>query len=79
VELKLEGAFTVIKANGSEKKTNSAVDIGHYLTQEVVRPRKIETLLRNEQHETTFATMEDNLISNKMLTDARTMKSDAFL
>jgi hypothetical protein len=45
VGLKLEGAFMLIKANGSEKKKNSRVAIGHYLTQKVVRPLKIATLL----------------------------------
>jgi hypothetical protein len=34
--LKLEAAFIVIKDNRSETKTNSAVGIGHYLTQKVV-------------------------------------------
>jgi hypothetical protein len=78
VELKLEGAFIVIKANGSEKKTNCAVDICRYLTQKAIQLRKIETLLRKEKHGATFTTLEDNLVSNKMFTDAKTMKSDAF-
>jgi hypothetical protein len=78
VELKLEGAFMVIKANGSERKTNSAVGIGRYLSQKAMRPEKIETLLRKEKHGATFATLEDNPVSNEMLIDARTMKSDAF-
>jgi hypothetical protein len=30
VRLKLEGAFIIIKANGSQKKTNSAIAIGCY-------------------------------------------------
>jgi hypothetical protein len=76
--LKLEGAFMVIKAKGSEKKTNSAIGIGRYITPKVVPPRKIEILLRKEKHGETFTTLEDNLISNKRLTDPRTMKSDAF-
>jgi hypothetical protein len=67
----------VIKANGSERKTNSAVGIGAYLAQKVVRPLKIEISLRREKHAATFATLEDNLISNKILIDPRTMKSDA--
>jgi shikimate kinase len=78
VRLKLEGAFMVIKANVSEKKTNSAVGIGRYLTQKVMRPRKIEILLKKEKHGTTFTILEDNLISNEMLTDAKTTKSDLF-
>jgi hypothetical protein len=68
----------VIRANGSKKKTNCVVDIGRYLTQKVVRPRKIETLLKKEKHGITFAVLKDNLISNKILIGARTMKSDIF-
>jgi hypothetical protein len=34
--LKLEGVFMVVKANGSEKKTNSAAGMGRYLTQKVL-------------------------------------------
>jgi hypothetical protein len=43
VGLKLEDACIVIKANVSEKKTYFAIGIGRYLTQKVVRRRKIET------------------------------------
>jgi hypothetical protein len=68
----------VIKADESEKKTNSAIGISRYLTQKIMRPRKTETLLKKEKHKITFATLEDNLVSNKILTDAKTMKSNAF-
>jgi hypothetical protein len=50
VELKLEGAFMIIKANGLKKKINSAIAVRYYLTQKAVRARKIETLLRKEKH-----------------------------
>jgi hypothetical protein len=36
VGLKLEDAFIVTKAHRSEKKTNSAVGIGCYVTQKIV-------------------------------------------
>jgi hypothetical protein len=35
-------------------------------------------LLRKEKYGPTFATLENNLISNKMLIDGRTIKSNAF-
>jgi hypothetical protein len=70
--------FMVIKAKGSEKTTNPAVDISRYLTHKVMRPRKIETLLRKEKYEATCATLEHNLASNRMLTNAKIMKSHAF-
>jgi hypothetical protein len=78
VGLNLEGAFMIIKANRSQKEINSAVPIGRCLIQKIVRRRKIETLRRKEKVGATFATVEGNLASNKMLTEAITMKSDAF-
>jgi hypothetical protein len=78
MELKLEGASMVIKAHGSEKKANSAVGIDRYLTEEVVRLQKIKILLRNEKHRAIFAALEENLGSNEMLTDAKTMTSHTF-
>jgi hypothetical protein len=68
VGLKLEGLLRVIKANGSEKQTDAAVGIGHYLTQKIVRPQKFEKLMSKEKHGATFVTLENNLLSNKMLT-----------
>jgi hypothetical protein len=35
--------------------------------------------LKKKKYGAIVATLEDDLISNKMLTDARTLKSDAFL
>jgi hypothetical protein len=78
VSLKLEDTVMVISTNELEKKTDSAVGIGHYLTQKVVRPRMFKRLLEKEKHEATFATLENNLISNGILTDAKTTKSNAF-
>jgi hypothetical protein len=78
VGLKLEEAFMVIKANGSEKKANPAVGICRYLISKIVPPREIEALLTKEKHGATFATLEDNLVSNKTLTNAMTMRPDVF-
>jgi hypothetical protein len=55
-----------------------AVGIGRYLIQKVIRSQKFERLLRKEKYGAIFATLENNLVSNKMLTDAKTTKSDAF-
>jgi hypothetical protein len=71
VGMKLEGNLLVIKAHGPEKKTNSAVGIDRYLTQKVLRPQKAETLSRKIKHGVTLAALENNLVSNKMLTDAK--------
>jgi hypothetical protein len=78
VKLKLEDRLLIIKTEESKKKINSAVGIGRFLTQKVVRRRKIESLLGKLKHGATFATLKNNQISNKILTDAKTMRSDAF-
>jgi hypothetical protein len=78
VGLKLEGSLLLIKVNGSEKKTGAAIEIGYYLTEKVVRPQKIEKLLSKEKHGSTFAILEKNLVPNKLLTEAKTTRSDAF-
>jgi hypothetical protein len=78
VKLKLKDRSLIIKAEESEMKTNSAVGIGRFLTQKVIRPQKIKSLLEKEKHGATFETLKDNQMSNKILTDAKTMKSDAF-
>jgi hypothetical protein len=44
VRLKLDGSLLMIKANGSEKKTNAAIGMGHYLAQKVIRLQPFEGL-----------------------------------
>jgi hypothetical protein len=78
VKLKLKDRLLIIKAEESEMKTNSAVGIGRFLTQKVIRPQKIKRLLEKEKHGATFEMLKDNQMSNKILADAKTMKSDAF-
>jgi hypothetical protein len=78
VGLKLEGSLLVIKANGSEKKTDAVIGIGRYLTQKVVKSQKFEKLLRKEKHGATFVTLENDIGSSKILTDANITRSDAF-
>jgi hypothetical protein len=76
--LKLEGSLLVIKSNGSEKETHATVGIGRYLTQKTGSPQKFEKLMSQEKQGVTFATLENSIVSNKMLTDAKTIRSDAF-
>jgi hypothetical protein len=78
MKLKPEDRPLVILAEKSEMKINSAVGIGRFLTQKVARPQKIKSFLAKEKHGARFATLENNLISIKILRDAKTMKSDAF-
>jgi hypothetical protein len=78
VTLKLGEGRMMIKTKGSEFKKVTVTNIGRFLTQKVIRPQKITSLLQKEKHGATFETLKDNKISNKMLTDAKTTKSDAF-
>jgi hypothetical protein len=78
VGLKLEGSLLVLKASGSEKKTHATVGIGRYLTQKIASPQKFERLIIQEKHGVTFARLENNIVTNKMLTDAKTIRLDAF-
>jgi hypothetical protein len=78
VTLKLEERRMMIKAKESEFKTVTATIIGRFLIQKIIRPQKITSLLRKEKHGATFEMLKDNKILNKMLTDVKTTKSDAF-
>jgi hypothetical protein len=78
VMMRLESPWLVFRADGLEKKTNSAVGIDRYLTEKVLRLRSFRKLLDKENHGPTFALLEDNLVSNRILIDARTTRSDAF-
>jgi hypothetical protein len=78
VGLKMSHPWITLKATESEKRTCSAIGVGRYLTQKVIRPRKLERLLAKEKHGATFPTLRDNPISNGILIDAKTTRSDAF-
>jgi hypothetical protein len=78
MRLKLERSLLVIKANASKQKTHATVGIGRYLTQKNASPQTFEKLMSQEKHGVTFAILKNNIVSNKMLTDAKTIRSDAF-
>jgi hypothetical protein len=69
----------MIKNNdGLEVKTDSATGIGRCLTQRVVRPRLLKSLLLKEKHGATFATLQNSPVSSGMLTDAKSTRSNAY-
>jgi hypothetical protein len=78
VTFKLENIQMVIETRESEIKTNIATGIGCFLIQKVVRPQKTASLLTKEKHGATFETLKDNMVSKRMLNNAKTTKSDAF-
>jgi hypothetical protein len=69
-----------IVSGESEIKTKTAVGIGRFLTQKLVRAKKIEKLVEHKVHGASFTTLKDNDndTSNAMLTDIYTRRSDAF-
>jgi hypothetical protein len=80
IKLKLldEGEEMLVKTEESELKTKTAVGIGHFLTQKVIRPNMYKKLIEHEVHGASFTTLKGNEASNKILTDICTRRSDAF-
>jgi hypothetical protein len=68
----------IIKSGESELKTNTAVGIGRFLTQKLVRVKKFEKLIQHKLHGAGYATLQNNESSNAILTDVYTRRSDAY-
>jgi hypothetical protein len=67
-----------MKSGELELKTTTAVGIGRFLIQKLIKGNKIKKLIQQEVHEASFTTLKNNEISNAMLTNIYTRKSDAF-
>jgi hypothetical protein len=80
IGLKLDENEDAMKITSGELevKTETAVGIGHFLTQKLVRAKKIEKLVEHNVHGASFTTLKDNDTSNAILTDINTRWSDAF-
>jgi hypothetical protein len=68
----------VVKTEESELQISSAVGIGRFLTQKVIRPGKCNKLIEHKVHGASYTTLKENEVSNSMLADIYTRKSDAF-
>jgi hypothetical protein len=74
-----EDAMKIVSGESEIKtKTKTAVGIGRFLTQKLVRAKKIEKLVQHKVHGASFITLKENNTSNAMLTDIYTRRSDAF-
>jgi hypothetical protein len=71
IRLKLEAEEMAMRTDTSEYKTKIAVCIGRFLTQKVIRPQKLDSLLRQEVHGANFATLRGNEVSNRILMSPR--------
>jgi hypothetical protein len=78
IDLKIREDCVVIRSEESTYEIKSAVGLGHVLTHKVLRPQLFKKLISKEKHGATFATLEKNECSNKILIDLRSKKSDAF-
>jgi hypothetical protein len=75
--LKLVDEEMIVKTEESEYKTRTAMGIGRFLTQKVIRPDKFRKLIGHEVHGVTDTILKRNELSNYNLTDVYTHKSDA--
>jgi hypothetical protein len=78
VQLKFKGDDMLARMNKSEFKNKTAVDLGRFLTQRVIRRDKFAKLVEHKVHGATYTTLKDNEASNTILKNIYTRKSDAF-
>jgi hypothetical protein len=78
ISLKLEAEEMVVRTDTSKYRTKIAVGIGRFLTQKVIRPQKLDSLLQHEVHGASFATLRGNEVSNTILMNVRARRTDAF-
>jgi Txe/YoeB family toxin of Txe-Axe toxin-antitoxin module len=78
IGLKMNGDEMTITNGESEVKAKTAIGIGHFLTQKLVRAKKFEKLIQQEVHRASYTTLKNNETSNAILTDIYTRRSDAF-
>jgi hypothetical protein len=76
LNITVEGMY--LGKDESELKTRSAAGIGRFLTQKIIRSEKYEKLIQHEVHGARFTTLKQNEVSNAMLTNIYTRRSDAF-
>jgi hypothetical protein len=67
VNLKVIEDEMIVKTEESEYKTKTAVGVGRFLTQKVIRSDKYKQLIAHEVHETSYTTLKGNEISNIIL------------
>jgi hypothetical protein len=76
--LKLIEDEMIVKTEEFGLETTTAVVIGRFLTQKVIRPKKIDMLIEHQHHGASSTTLKGNEISNWMLAKISTRRSDGF-
>jgi hypothetical protein len=78
IALSIVDDVMTIMTGESELNTITAAGIGHFLTQDVIRSRKQKKLIQHDVHGASYPSLKDNEVSNSMLTNIHSRKSDAF-
>jgi hypothetical protein len=78
IRLKLKNNEMILTTPESEHKTKTAVGIGRFLTQGIIRTGKITKLIAHGVRGASFTTLKNNEVSNRMLTNVYTRRSDSF-
>jgi hypothetical protein len=78
INLKIEGDEMIVKNEALEYKTKTAVGLGRFLTQKIVRPAKQNKLTSHEVHGASYVTLKGNEVSNGIPTNVYSKGSDAF-
>jgi hypothetical protein len=78
IKMKIVDEEMIVGRGESEMKTKTAAGIGHFLTQKIIRMDKIEGLMKHQVHGASYETLKNNEMSNGMLTNIYTRRSNAF-
>jgi hypothetical protein len=77
--LKLTKNKMILKESEFEDQTKTAVGIGRFLIQKILRSDEIEKLIEDKCHGACFTTLKNNEVSNSILMDVTTRRKVAFL
>jgi hypothetical protein len=78
ITLRLRHDEMVVATPESRQKVKSAIGIGHFVTQRVVRSEKLKKLIGKEVDGASSTTLQANEVSNLNLTDVDGYRSDAY-
>jgi hypothetical protein len=78
ISLKLMEDEMIVNTEELELETKTAVRIGRFRTRKVIRPKKIDKLIEHQLHGASYTTLKGNEVSNGLLTNIYTRRSDAF-
>jgi hypothetical protein len=69
IGLKLMEDEMIVNSEEFERETKTAVGIDRFLTQKVIRPKKIDKLIKHQHHGASYTTLKGNEVSTAMPTN----------